>query len=194
MVGRNSVYGAGREALLDAVIDLVGRDGLTSLSYRKVAEIAGVDNTLISHHFGSKTALLEAAMDHAAQRTLDSAEFDRIFQGAIADNVLAEVRESPERQAFQYEMVLASRAIPGLQPAAERLYAAYVQRMQAALTAAGYEADEAVARLVFAALDGLVFQRITVATKEQTRAALGQVGRLLPENRSASSPAAGSGK
>ena len=189
MAGRNGVYGAGREALLDAVIELVGRDGLTSLSYRKVAQIAGVDNTLISHHFGSKTALLEAAMDHAARRTLEGTEFERIFHGAIADNVLDAVRESPERQAFQFEMVLASRTIPALRPAAERLYGAYVERMQAALAAAGYAADEAVARLVFAALDGLVFQRLTVATEDQTRSAMDQVERLLPVGRKAS-PAA----
>lgn len=180
MAGRNGVYGAGREALLEAVIEVVGRDGLKSLSYRKVAEIAGVDNTLISHHFGSKAALLEAAMDYASRRTLESAEFDRIFQGAIAENILSEVRESPERQAFQFEMVLASRTMPALRPAAERLYTAYVQRMQAALVTAGYEADEAVARVVFAALDGLVFQRLTIATEDQTRSALDQVERLLP--------------
>ncbi|MEX5269809.1 TetR/AcrR family transcriptional regulator [Kocuria sabuli] len=183
MAGRNGVYGAGREALLDAVIEVVGRDGLKSLSYRKVAEIAGVDNTLISHHFGSKAALLEAAMDYASRRTLESAEFDRIFQGAIAENILSEVRESPERQAFQFEMVLASRTMPALRPAAERLYTAYVQRMQAALVTAGYEADEAVARLVFAALDGLVFQHLTIATEDQTRSALDQVERLLPLRR-----------
>lgn len=183
MAGRNGVYGAGREALLDAVIEVVGRDGLKSLSYRKVAEIAGVDNTLISHHFGSKAALLEAAMDYASRRTLESAEFDRIFQGAIAENILSEVRESPERQAFQFEMVLASRTMPALRPAAERLYTAYVQRMQAALVTAGYEADEAVARVVFAALDGLVFQRLTIATEDQTRSALDQVERLLPVRR-----------
>lgn len=183
MAGRNGVYGAGREALLDAVIEVVGRDGLKSLSYRRVAEIAGVDNTLISHHFGSKAALLEAAMDYASRRTLESAEFDRIFQGAIAENILSEVRESPERQAFQFEMVLASRTMPALRPAAERLYTAYVQRMQAALVTAGYEADEAVARVVFAALDGLVFQRLTIATEDQTRSALDQVERLLPVRR-----------
>lgn len=183
MAGRNGVYGAGREALLDAVIEVVGRDGLKSLSYRKVAEIAGVDNTLISHHFGSKAALLEAAMDYASRRTLESAEFERIFQGAIAENILSEVRESPERQAFQFEMVLASRTMPALRPAAERLYTAYVQRMQAALVTAGYDADEAVARLVFAALDGLVFQHLTIATEDQTRSALDQVERLLPVRR-----------
>ncbi|MFI7496112.1 hypothetical protein ACH9D2_15520 [Kocuria sp. M4R2S49] len=88
------------------------------------------------------------------------------------------VRESPERQAFQYEMVLASRAIPALKPATERLYTAYVQRTQAAFTA-GYETDEAVARPVFATLDGLVFQCVTITTEDQTRVALDQVGRLL---------------
>lgn len=179
VAGRNGVYGAGREALLDAVIELVGREGLRSLSYRKVAEIAGVDNTLISHHFGSKTALLEAAMEYAAERTLDNTEFERIFRGTVAENVIAEVRHFPERQSFQFEMVLASRGMPALRPAAERLYSAYINRMQGALSAAGYEADEAVARLVFASLDGLVFQRLTVATEEQMRLALHQMERLL---------------
>lgn len=176
---RNGGYGTGREALLEAVVQIVGREGLKALTYRKVAEVAGVDNTLISHHFGSKAVLLEAAMDYAAQRTLEGADFDRLFHGGIAENVLALVAEGPEMQTFQYEMVLAARATPALKPAAQRLYCAYVQQMQAALAVAGYAADEALARMIFATLDGLVFQRVTTATEEQIRAALEQVELLL---------------
>lgn len=105
---------------------------------------------------------------------------DRGVVVEVLSNVIAEVRHFPERQAFQFEMVLASRGMPALRPAAERLYSAYINRMQGALSAAGYEADEAVTRLVFASLDGLVFQRLTVATEEQMRLALHQMERLLP--------------
>ena len=43
-------YGAGREALLKAVVDVVAEEGLDGLSYKKVAERAGVNNTLIFHN------------------------------------------------------------------------------------------------------------------------------------------------
>ncbi len=67
--GRSRRYGDGREALLAAVVHVVADRGLRGLTYRAVAEHAGVNNTLISHHFGSRDALLEAAMEWASERT-----------------------------------------------------------------------------------------------------------------------------
>lgn len=53
-------YGTGREALLNAAVRVVARGGLRKLTYRAVAEEAGVTHGLVVHHFGSRDALIEA--------------------------------------------------------------------------------------------------------------------------------------
>src|SRR5438552_12981604 len=64
-------YGAGREALLDAAIRVVARRGLRHLTYRAVAAEAGVTHGLVAHHFGSRDALLLAALRHSVQRSIE---------------------------------------------------------------------------------------------------------------------------
>ena len=44
-------YGNGREALLAAVVKVVGESGLVGLTNRKVGSAAGVDNSLITYYF-----------------------------------------------------------------------------------------------------------------------------------------------
>lgn len=51
-------YGNGREALLAAVVKVVGESGLVGLTNRKVGSAAGVDNSLITYYFGSRDGLL----------------------------------------------------------------------------------------------------------------------------------------
>ena len=48
-------YDEGREALLQAAVRVVADKGLRGLTFRAVAEEAGVNNTLVVHHFGSGT-------------------------------------------------------------------------------------------------------------------------------------------
>src|SRR4051794_39760843 len=125
---RQHKYGDGRDALLAAVVRVVAEKGLRGLTYRAVAERAGVNNTLISHHFGSRDALLNAAMEWASARSIRlsdlsaTEEIDADFAAALVDFVQSE----PELQLFQYEMILESRRRPELRPAAEALYAAYI--------------------------------------------------------------------
>src|SRR6185312_7970849 len=116
--GRAHKYGDGREALLAAVVGVVAEKGLRGLTYRAVAERAGVNNTLISHYFGSRSALLEAAMEWASARSIRlsdlsaTEEVDEDFARALVELVQAE----PELQLFQYEMILESRRKPELRP------------------------------------------------------------------------------
>ena len=42
--------GDGREALLAAVVQVVGESGLVGLTNRKVGSVAGVDNSLITYY------------------------------------------------------------------------------------------------------------------------------------------------
>ncbi|MCH6471579.1 TetR/AcrR family transcriptional regulator [Sinomonas terrae] len=174
-------YGIGREALIGAVIDVVAEEGLDGLSYRKVAQRAGVNNTLISHHFGSKEALLEAATVWAVQRSQQMAdltlasELDKDFAASLTRLVADE----PNLQIFQYYMILASRRSPELGRMANNLYESYISLVERFLTHYGHRADRAAARAIFAALDGLVLQQLTVSSRDDIVAAIIRLGELI---------------
>jgi AcrR family transcriptional regulator len=179
--GRAHKYGDGRDALLAAVVAVVAEKGLRGLTYRAVADHAGVNNTLISHHFGSRSALLEAAMEWASARSIrlsDLSATEEVDVG-FAQALVELVQSEPELQLFQYEMILESRRKPELRPAAVKLYDSYVESMQQALQRHGYQDTGPLARAIFAALDGLVLQQLTVADTESVRDAIVRVGELL---------------
>lgn len=57
-----------RAALVDAAAAMLAEVGPRALSVREVARRAGVNHGQVHHYFGSKHALLEAAMRRLAQR------------------------------------------------------------------------------------------------------------------------------
>lgn len=179
--GRAHKYGDGRDALLAAVVAVVAEKGLRGLTYRAVADYAGVNNTLISHHFGSRSALLEAAMEWASARSIRLSDLSATEEVNVefAQALVELVQSEPELQLFQYEMILESRRKPELRPAAVKLYDSYVESMQQALRRHGYQDTAPLARAIFAALDGLVLQQLTVADTDSIRDAIVRVGELL---------------
>ena len=52
-----------REALIDAAIDIFGRDGFRAASTRSIADSAKVNQALIGYHFGGKPGLYLAAFE-----------------------------------------------------------------------------------------------------------------------------------
>lgn len=88
--------GDGREALLAAVVQVVGESGLVGLTNRKVGSVAGVDNSLITYYFGSRDGLLEAATEWATDRSLKhlsilpEARLGESFAEAVVNLVLDE--------------------------------------------------------------------------------------------------------
>ncbi|GAA1632149.1 TetR/AcrR family transcriptional regulator [Georgenia ruanii] len=178
---RSNRYGDGREALLAATVAVVAEKGLRGLTFRAVAERAGVNNTLISHHFGTKDSLLHAAVAWATARAIRLSDLsatetiDADFARTLVDLVAAE----PHLQVFQYEFVLESRRRPELRDEAVSLYEGYVDALERALTRRGYSHPRPLARAVFAALDGLVLQQLTVADDDTVREAVERVGELL---------------
>jgi len=174
-------YGDGREALLRGVVEVVAENGLDGMTFRRVAERAGVNNTLITHYFGTRDALLTAAADWAAERSQHLAD---LTKGAALDRDFADaltrmVADEPELQLFQYEMTLAARRRPELKAAATRLYESYVDIMETTLEKYGYRHDRAAARAVFASFDGLVLQQVTVTSVEDVREAMVRLGELI---------------
>lgn len=62
---------ATREALLGAAIQAFGRDGYHAVTTKALAASAGVNQALISYHFGGKAGLYQACFAHIAERIED---------------------------------------------------------------------------------------------------------------------------
>jgi AcrR family transcriptional regulator len=59
-----------RDALIQAAIEVFGRDGFGAASTRAISEAAGVNQALIGYHFGGKPGLYMAALKFIADRLL----------------------------------------------------------------------------------------------------------------------------
>lgn len=177
-----SKYGTGKEALLRAAVGVVAAKGLRGLTYRSVAEAAGVNNTLVAHHFGSRDALIAAALDWAAEQSIsasrlrEAAALGHSFTESLLELLLAE----PELQVFQYEMVLEARRRPELAEAVSALYENYVSALAEGLSSSGLTHNvQVVARTLFAALDGLVLQYLAGVDRALIAASLEEVHDVL---------------
>lgn len=175
-------YGAGREALLNAAVRVVARGGLRKLTYRAVAEEAGVTHGLVVHHFGSRDALIEEALAHTVRTSLNISALET-GTGEIADfsaGVSEMVTSDPDTQAFQYELLLEARRRPELLGHVRGLYDEYFDATRRELSRLVPEAaDEGLTRLVFAALDGLVLHQLVFGEPETTEAAIARLRSLL---------------
>ncbi|MFE6826629.1 TetR/AcrR family transcriptional regulator [Streptomyces sp. NPDC057690] len=175
-------YGEGREALLTAAVRVVARGGLRKLTYRAVAQEAGVTHGLVVHHFGSRDALIEEALAHTIRTSLNISALEpgtgkvADFSTGLSDMVTAD----PDTQAFQYELLLEARRRPELLPQIRALYDEYfdaTRRELSRMLPAG--ADTALTRLVFAALEGLVLHQLVLGEPGVTDAALEELRALL---------------
>ena len=182
MTATPSKYGTGKEALLRAAVSVVAAKGLRGLTYRSVAEAAGVNNTLVAHHFGSRDALIAAALDWAAEQSIsasrlrEAATLGHSFTDSLLELLLAE----PELQVFQYEMILEARRRPELSEAVTALYENYISALADGLTASGVTGKVGVvARTLFAALDGLVLQYLAGVDRAAIAASLEEVHDVL---------------
>ncbi|WP_457971645.1 TetR/AcrR family transcriptional regulator [Arthrobacter sp. D1-17] len=178
-------YGSRRDALVRAAIEIVAEKGLQGLTHRSVAARAGVNHALVGQHFGSMDGLVAAAMEVAVERSIretglaGTADFDEGF----ADLMLASLATDPEIEMFQAQMVLEAPRRPEIRALVERLYANYITAIEERLRAQGIDtsdgSDRELARVVFAALNGLVLQFLAVGSREPIREAIVEVGRLL---------------
>lgn len=182
MKGSKPEHGAGREALLAAVVDVVADHGLRGVTFRAVAERANVNNTLILHHFGNRAALLSAALDWSVERSLEQSKLSEYSQDTktFRRNLVEKLLASPELEAFQLEMSLEARRQPSLRPAVHRLYERYLTDFSESRNQSGLETSHPLNRALFASIDGLVFQYLTHAiSKEEFIESLDELGEFI---------------
>ena len=90
---------ATRESLIFSAIDVFGRDGFSAASTRAISQAAGVNQALISYHFGGKPGLYRAALRHIADSVRSRLE---PLLGAIETELWANGGTiTPEREAKQ---------------------------------------------------------------------------------------------
>lgn len=178
---QTSTYGNGRRALLDATVRVVARKGLRGLTYREVAAEAGVTYGLVTHHFGSRDVLLQEALKHAVRESL-SVSWLHEHSESVDDfgRGLAEaVNDLPDQQVFEYEMGLEARRRPEMLGELRAIYDDYITLVERQLRAIGIQRERTFARLIFAALDGLVLQQLVFGRSDETQDALVELRELL---------------
>jgi AcrR family transcriptional regulator len=173
--------GQGRQALLEAIVRIVTRQGLDGLTFRAVAAEAGVTHGLASYHFPSREAMVAEAL---AWETEQSIELSRLESQTgrledLASEVPSLIARDPDGAAFQFAMALEGRKRPELQGQIRLLYDHYVDAVRESLAHSGIEADSTLARVVFAAIDGLVLQQLIYRDAEATQAALDRLRDVL---------------
>ncbi len=173
-------YGQGREALIRATIEVVARSGLRGMTFRAVAEAAGVRNSLISYHFGTSEELLVAtaawAVEASLRRTIPA---EGAGDWRFIHDLIATVRADPDLQLFHYEVLIASRRSPELSQSAETLTRGYLEALETLVRERGHPRPEVLARLIHAVLDGMVFQLLTTPELPHSAEALELLADML---------------
>lgn len=174
-------FGEGRDALLNATMRIVARDGFDGLTYRAVGEESGTTHGLVSYYFGNREALIHEAAVKAGRRAVESAAL--IPRGDVPEEFVRDLSSSMERDLdthmFQYEMALQARRRPELGREMKVLYRQYCEITLKALRRMGIDATPALARLVFAAVDGIVLQQLVSQDTRETDEAVAELHSLL---------------
>ena len=76
-------------------------------------------------------------------------------------------------------MILESRRNPQIRSMVERLYENYVGTVEEALSKRGLDTSGEASLAIFAALDGLMLQFLTISNPTKIRSAVAQVGQLV---------------
>lgn len=169
-----------RQRIIDAAIRVVERKGIAALSHRVVAAEADVPLGSTTYHFATLDDLLIAAL-----RQINSEpgglyeEWARNLEGVgpLADRIvgLIEAYVAEERRGrgrLEYELYLAALRRDALRPVAAECLDAMVEVL------GRHTRDVATARMVVAAMDGLMLQQLLTGRRlerAEMRAALARV-------------------
>jgi AcrR family transcriptional regulator len=172
---------AGYWALLRAVPKTVAKHGFRGLTYRALADEAGVTYGLISYHFGTREALIEAAAKLAVEEAIvgstlvpESGKIDDFAAG-----LTRLIREDPAGQAFQFDLATESLRNRKLHPPLVELYTRYITATEEALSEFGIDDDPYLARVIFAALDGLTLQQFIFEDEAETEKAIARLREII---------------
>jgi DNA-binding transcriptional regulator YbjK len=187
--------------ILRSTFELIGREGMTALSNRRIAADAGVSLGSLTYHFPSQAELLRESFSLFVEEEvvrLETIAADLRGARPGTKRVAAEVQrlaaENADRpqQIAELELHLRAARDPGLQETARRCFVAYEELAAAALEALGVPDASRHAHAVVALMTGMGVQRLGTGRHDAdgTAAALLTIVRgALAEGRADSSGA-----
>lgn len=170
------VDSSSRDRLLDAAIEIAGREGLRAVTYRAVAAKAGVAHGLVRHHFGTREQMLIEAFRRAANQDSDDVKLEAASIEEFASGFVATMNATGPRQLLQFDET--TQAVRGNLPVdnVRGLYERYIAQVGQTLANVGVrDEDGSVAGFVFATLDGLVLQHMIFRDDARTERLLAQL-------------------
>ncbi|GAB7006784.1 TetR/AcrR family transcriptional regulator [Nocardioides sp. AN3] len=171
-----------RDRLLDAAIEIAGRDGLEAVSYRSVATRAGMAHGMVRHYFGSREGLLNEAFRRAAQQDASSAMLRADTVESFAESLVSSLNQSWERPVMQFDELV--QAIRGVLPMDNvvRQYDDYLGAIGGTLRALSIsDPDGDASALLMATLDGIVLQHFIYGSDARTERILALLRQQLRE-------------
>jgi TetR/AcrR family transcriptional regulator, regulator of biofilm formation and stress response len=167
---------ARRDALLEAVLKIVGEVGADAVTHRRVAEVADLPLASTTYYFESKEHLLTAALELAAERDIarlhefsvdagDGADPLELAVAAVLDPIDETLPARRGSMIATYALLLEAARRPPLRAIVRRWTDAYLVAIGRLLEAAGSTAPAADAELLIAAADGLVIEQLATGDR-----------------------------
>jgi DNA-binding transcriptional regulator YbjK len=194
-----------REEILNATLRLIGARGADAVTHRAVAEEAGVPLSATTYYFASKEDLLEETLLLAAREETERLEQLVLelaprslsveeWAAAVAAQIAGDVAAEPAKHVALFELGLEATRRESLRVELQRWQDAHLRLAEMGCRAIGSEEPELDARVVVAALTGLMLQQLAGGREDfelaVMRPALERLlGRLAAED-SASLPVA----
>lgn len=178
---RDVAYGEGRDAILRATVTIVAQKGLRGLTHRAVASEAGVALGLVSHHFGTRDALVEAAADYVLQPLLELSRFTGNTEDlpSMFDSVVDSLETEPDYVVFTYEVVVESYRRPEIRPAIQRLISTMREAMLNELRAHGLSASQEISDVAASALEGILLHALATGDLDYARSQFKELAWIL---------------
>lgn len=185
-----------RRQVLDAAIEVLGSSGLRRLTYQAVDASAGVPPGTTSQHFRTREALLDGLVAHLVTLDLEDWDGGRETGGRLPaptgpeefalrmNSVILElIGPGRNRNLARYQLLMEGVARPSLREPLEQARNALLRWGTAVLRDLGSRAPERDCRTLFAMLDGLMMQQLTLGEKDidPLPSIRTVVGAILPE-------------
>ncbi|UPJ57718.1 TetR family transcriptional regulator [Bradyrhizobium sp. 192] len=156
---------------MQATLRLIGRNGLDGVTHRAVAAEAGVSLGAVTHHFGTRDALVDAALQFALAREVGRLRAlalilqDKAFEveawiDALVDFYARELSTEAETHIACYEAFLAAARQKRYRPVVAEWFDTWRQSAELVLKAAKSPHPRRHAELFVSALTGLVFRQL----------------------------------
>lgn len=163
--------GERERSLMQATLRIIGRHGLDGVTHRAVAAEAKVSLGAVTHHFGTRDALVEAALQFALAREVGRLRAlalslqDKAFEveawiDALVDFYVRELRKEAETHIACYEAFLAAARQEHYRPVVAEWFDTWRQSAELALKAAKSPNPRRHAELFVSALIGLLFRQL----------------------------------